>query len=193
MTEIECPKLDSGYLTDEEQHKLKVAFNTVLEEIDLKNEFKKILVTYNLDKSVINENNRAKIICNEDELKNREASFETLKKYIFINNTVYIELIRHELMHLKDMSDLKFKFSHKKEPKVGTRLYKVVIFVWNIYIDSRLKVVYGLESSRDKDYRKGEFLAIVNDENWFECLWKKRDITYDYLIEEAKKILKKLP
>jgi len=196
MTEIVSNQLDSGYLTDEEKNELERAFNTVLKLLNLDYKLKNILVTYPFEAD-INEHNRAEVIFHRNQFNNKTVEFETLKQYIFEGKKANVKLIRHELMHIKDIFDPLFKHSYNQEEKVRLekQLFSYMMIIWNIYIDSRLIEDYKLESSMNKHDRKEEFkrnLRKAYNEAWFEKLWEKRNATFESLINEGRKVLEKL-
>lgn len=46
--------------------------------------------------------------------------------------------VRHELMHVADQLDEKFKYRDSLIPNEGTGAYRRYKYLWNVYIDSRL-------------------------------------------------------
>ncbi len=46
--------------------------------------------------------------------------------------------VRHELMHVADQLDKKFKYKEGRVPKEGTAEHRRYKYLWNVYIDSRL-------------------------------------------------------
>lgn len=193
MTEVEviCDRLGwnaSQDLTKEEKNRLELEFHILLKELNLENTIKKISISYG-DECIINEGNKARIAWSDDNIKNKGFSFETLKEYIFSNGEINRGIIRHELMHLKDIYDLSFQYDHDKYKQLARLVIVVLMEIWNIYIDSRLIKDYGLPSSRSKDDRKKAFFDnIIKDEKLFEDLWNKRDLTFNSIIEETKGI-----
>ena len=121
MTEIVGYFIESDYIKDEEKSKIKLGFKTVIEELDLVYKLKKIDVTYNIDDNVINENCRARIIRDVTELKKGNATFETLKKYLLINDKVHIELIRTQRISVVWMKQQ--VLSTSQQHRIVTYLY----------------------------------------------------------------------
>ncbi len=46
--------------------------------------------------------------------------------------------VLHELMHVADMLDKKFRYKKGREPEEGTAEHRRYKYLWNVYIDSRL-------------------------------------------------------
>ncbi len=46
--------------------------------------------------------------------------------------------VLHELMHVADQLDKKFRYKKDREPSVGTAELRRYKYLWNVYIDSRL-------------------------------------------------------
>jgi hypothetical protein len=63
--------------------------------------------------------------------------------------------VRHELMHVADQLDQKFKFKDSLIPKEGTGAFRRYKYLWNVYIDSRLeksgKPAYDTQDAREKE------------------------------------------
>ncbi len=63
--------------------------------------------------------------------------------------------VRHELMHVADQLNEKFKFKESNIPTEGTGDYRRYKYLWNVYIDSRLersgKPAYETREGREKE------------------------------------------
>jgi hypothetical protein len=63
--------------------------------------------------------------------------------------------VRHELMHVADQLNQKFKFKDSLIPKEGTGAFRRYKYLWNVYIDSRLeksgKPAYDTQDAREKE------------------------------------------
>ena len=83
---------------------------------------------------------------------------------------------RHELMHVADQLNEKFKHKNSLVPPEGTGAFRRYKYLWNVYIDSRL-VRSGKPSYDTKDARKNETeecypeLSVGLREKCFAFLW----------------------
>ena len=63
--------------------------------------------------------------------------------------------IRHELMHVADQLDEKFKYKDSLIPREGTGAFRRYKYLWNVYIDSRLvksgKPSYDTQEARERE------------------------------------------
>ena len=63
--------------------------------------------------------------------------------------------VRHELMHVADQLDGKFKYRDTLVPPEGTGAFRRNKYLWNVYIDSRLvksgKPSYDTQETREKE------------------------------------------
>ena len=63
--------------------------------------------------------------------------------------------VRHELMHVADQLDGKFKYKDSLVPPEGTGAFRRYKYLWNVYIDSRLvksgKPSYDTQEAREKE------------------------------------------
>ena len=63
--------------------------------------------------------------------------------------------VRHELMHVADQLDGKFKYKDSLIPPEGTGAFRRYKYLWNVYIDSRLvksgKPSYDTQEAREKE------------------------------------------
>ncbi len=63
--------------------------------------------------------------------------------------------VRHELMHVADQLEEKFKYKDSLIPKEGTGAFRRYKYLWNVYIDSRLeksgKPAYDTQDAREKE------------------------------------------
>lgn len=63
--------------------------------------------------------------------------------------------VRHELMHVADQLDGKFKYKDSLIPPDGTGAFRRYKYLWNVYIDSRLeksgKPAYDTKEAREKE------------------------------------------
>jgi len=63
--------------------------------------------------------------------------------------------VRHELMHVADQLNVKFKHRDRLVPPEGTGAFRRYKYLWNVYIDSRLvksgKPPYDTQEAREKE------------------------------------------
>lgn len=63
--------------------------------------------------------------------------------------------VRHELMHVADQLDGKFKYKDSLIPTEGSGAFRRYKYLWNVYIDSRLiksgKPSYGTQEARENE------------------------------------------
>ena len=63
--------------------------------------------------------------------------------------------VRHELMHVADQLDRKFKYKDGLIPTEGTGAFRRYKYLWNVYIDSRLiksgKPSYDTQEARENE------------------------------------------
>jgi len=63
--------------------------------------------------------------------------------------------VRHELMHVADQLDGKFKYKDSLIPPEGTGAFRRYKYLWNVYIDSRLiksgKPSYDTQEARENE------------------------------------------
>lgn len=63
--------------------------------------------------------------------------------------------VRHELMHVADQLDDKFKYKDSLIPRKGTGAFRRYKYLWNVYIDSRLvksgKPSYDTQEARERE------------------------------------------
>ena len=63
--------------------------------------------------------------------------------------------VRHELMHVADQLDGKFKYKDSLIPTEGTGAFRRYKYLWNVYIDSRLiksgKPSYDTQEARENE------------------------------------------
>lgn len=63
--------------------------------------------------------------------------------------------VRHELMHVADQLDNKFKYKDSLIPRKGTGAFRRYKYLWNVYIDSRLvksgKPSYDTQEARERE------------------------------------------
>ncbi len=63
--------------------------------------------------------------------------------------------VRHELMHVADQLNEKFKYRDSLVPPEGTGAFRRYKYLWNVYIDSRLlksgKPSYDTQEAREKE------------------------------------------
>ena len=63
--------------------------------------------------------------------------------------------VRHELMHVADQLNVKFKHRDTLVPPEGTGAFRRYKYLWNVYIDSRLvksgKPSYDTQEAREKE------------------------------------------
>ncbi|OHB87786.1 MAG: hypothetical protein A3D13_00700 [Planctomycetes bacterium RIFCSPHIGHO2_02_FULL_40_12] len=63
--------------------------------------------------------------------------------------------VRHELMHVADQLNEKFKYKDSLIPRKGTGAFRRYKYLWNVYIDSRLvksgKPSYDTQEARERE------------------------------------------
>lgn len=63
--------------------------------------------------------------------------------------------VLHELMHVADQLNKKFKYKKSREPQEGTGEHRRYKYLWNVYIDSRLersgKPAYATRQAREEE------------------------------------------
>lgn len=63
--------------------------------------------------------------------------------------------VRHELMHVADQLNDKFKYKDSLIPRKGTGAFRRYKYLWNVYIDSRLvksgKPSYDTQEARERE------------------------------------------
>lgn len=203
MTSIKIGTFN-GYLKNIEKETIRRILLKELNTLNLFEKIKEILLTYD-SQSRINENNRMYFNVDSDRKCHKTRIYElcSSREYIFKERKVDIELLpklfRHELVHLYDIYDRKFKYNVENDKQYlnydneySAILSTCITLVWNIYIDSRLPrgLIEGkkLESCREKKDRRNEFIGFVKDEKWFKRLWDREFLTFDDIIAEGKKI-----
>lgn len=101
--------------------------------------------------------------------------------------------IRHELMHVKDQLDEKFKYKEGLIPAEGTGAYRRYKYLWNVYIDSRLersgKPAY--ETREDREEEMGECYPELSMELRKECfdfLWQLEPLNHEQITEMSRNL-----
>ncbi|MFQ5862504.1 MAG: hypothetical protein ACE5IC_05215 [Candidatus Brocadiales bacterium] len=91
--------------------------------------------------------------------------------------------VRHELMHVVDQLDKKFKYKKSREPREGTGEHRRYKYLWNVYIDSRLsmdgKPAYETREGREKEM--GECYPELSTDmrkKVFDCLWELKPLNH---------------
>ncbi len=84
--------------------------------------------------------------------------------------------VRHELMHVADQLNEKFKYSDSLFSREGTGAFQRYKFLWNVYIDSRLeksgKPAYDTQEIRENEIEKCYPELSVNlRKKCFNFLW----------------------
>lgn len=172
MTEIdlswlECLRTGTPFQkwTPNDEAELKDIVGLEIRRFDLSNEIKKIKITYDSNDEV-GDGNRMYISLEDDNChKKREYNFCTDEQYLFPNgkldSDLIPKLIRHELMHLKDVFSEDFKHDFEFEricKRKNKELWRRINLIWNIYIDSRLEDTPHLSSKTKDDTRKEKLI-----------------------------------
>ncbi|MBT6230814.1 MAG: hypothetical protein HOI47_29585 [Candidatus Scalindua sp.] len=84
--------------------------------------------------------------------------------------------VRHELMHVADQLNEKFKHRNSLVPPEGTGAFRRYKYLWNVYIDSRLvksgKPSYDTQEAREKEIDECyPELSIDLRKKCFDFLW----------------------
>jgi hypothetical protein len=95
---------------------------------------------------------------------------------------------RHELMHVADQLDEKFKYKDSLIPREGTGAYRRYKYLWNVYIDSRLersgKPAYETQEEREREM--GECypeLSMGLRKKCFGFLWIQGLLNFEQITE----------
>ncbi len=132
-------KITDGYENSEQITKM---IENIVEELGINQKLKEITIKHPPADSLIdmnylssdNESLQLEIVDSLDNLEGR---------------------VRHELMHVADQLDEKFKYKEGLIPKEGTGAFRRYKYLWNVYIDSRLeksgKPAYDSQEAREKE------------------------------------------
>ncbi|MFQ5956700.1 MAG: hypothetical protein ACE5KK_02880 [Candidatus Brocadiales bacterium] len=89
----------------------------------------------------------------------------------------------HELMHVVDQLNKKFRYKKSREPKEGTGAHRRYKYLWNVYIDSRLsndgKPAY--ETREDREEEIGECYPELSADlrkRAFDFLWELKPLNH---------------
>ncbi len=96
--------------------------------------------------------------------------------------------VRHELMHVADQLDEKFKYKESLIPTEGTGAYRRYKYLWNVYIDSRLersgKPAYDTQGGREKEIEECyPELSIELRKKCFDFLWGLEPLDFEQISE----------
>ncbi len=94
--------------------------------------------------------------------------------------------VRHELMHVADQLDEKFKFKESNIPTEGTGDYRRYKYLWNVYIDSRLersgKPAYDTQEDREEEMRECyPELSMELRKECFDFLWELEPLNHEQI------------
>ena len=114
----------------------------VVEELGIDQKLKKIMIKHTpaetpIDMNYLSPDNNSLDLEIVDSLENLEGR------------------VRHELMHVADQLNEKFKHKDSLVPPEGTGAFRRYKYLWNVYIDSRLvksgKPSYDTQEAREKE------------------------------------------
>ncbi len=94
--------------------------------------------------------------------------------------------VRHELMHVADQLDRKFRFKDNLIPSEGTGAFRRYKYLWNVYIDSRLeksgKPAYDTQEAREKEIEEcyPELSADLR-KKCFDFLWELQLLDFEQI------------
>ncbi len=94
--------------------------------------------------------------------------------------------VRHELMHVADQLNEKFKYKESLVPREGTGAFRRYKYLWNVYIDSRLeksgKPPYDTQEAREKEIEEcyPELSADLR-KKCFNFLWGMRHLDFEQI------------
>ena len=101
--------------------------------------------------------------------------------------------IRHELMHVADQLDEKFKFKESNIPTEGTGDYRRYKYLWNVYIDSRLKrdgkPAYDTQEDREEEMKECyPELSMELRKECFDFLWELEPLNHEQITEMSRNL-----
>ncbi len=101
--------------------------------------------------------------------------------------------VRHELMHVADQLDEKFKFKESNIPTEGTGDYRRYKYLWNVYIDSRLersgKPAYDTQEDREEEMRECyPELSMELRKECFDFLWELEPLNHEQVTEMSRNL-----
>lgn len=96
--------------------------------------------------------------------------------------------VRHELMHVADQLNDKFKYKDSLIPRKGTGAFRRYKYLWNVYIDSRLvksgKPSYDTQEAREREIEEcyPELSATLR-KRCFAFLWGMGLLDFEQITE----------
>ena len=131
-------KIDEGFENSEQVCKM---IKDVVGELGINQKLEKISIKHPpdtpIDMNYLNSDNKSLELEIVDSLDNLEGR------------------VRHELMHVADQLDGKFKYKDGLIPPEGTGAFRRYKYLWNVYIDSRLiksgKPSYDTQEARENE------------------------------------------
>ncbi len=152
--------IEDGFNKSEQICKM---IESVVEELGINKKLNKILIKYApveffIDMNYLSSDYTSLELEIVDSLKNLEGR------------------IRHELMHVADQLNEKFKHKDTLVPPLGTGAFRRYKYLWNVYIDSRLvmsgKPSYDTQEAREKEIEEcyPELSADLR-KKYFNFLW----------------------
>ena len=101
--------------------------------------------------------------------------------------------IRHELMHVADQLDEKFKYKESNIPTEGTGDYRRYKYLWNVYIDSRLersgKPAYDTQEDREEEMKECyPELSMELRKECFDFLWELEPLNHEQITEMSRNL-----
>ncbi|MBO1224668.1 MAG: hypothetical protein JYX80_09565 [Candidatus Scalindua sediminis] len=101
--------------------------------------------------------------------------------------------VRHELMHVADQLDEKFKFKESNIPTEGTGDYRRYKYLWNVYIDSRLersgKPAYDTQEDREEEMKECyPELSMELRKECFDFLWGREPLNHEQITEISRNL-----
>ncbi len=101
--------------------------------------------------------------------------------------------VRHELMHVADQLDEKFKFKESNIPTEGTGDYRRYKYLWNVYIDSRLersgKPAYDTQEDREEEMKECyPELSMELRKECFDFLWELEPLNHEQITKMSRNL-----
>jgi hypothetical protein len=169
-----------------------------ISKIDIENGFEKRDQIFKMVEEIVREfgigNKLEKII-----IKHPPSGFPIDMNYVSSDNkSLDLEIVdslvnlegrvRHELMHVADQLDEKFKYKESLVPGEGTGAYRRYKYLWNVYIDSRLEMggKPAYETREDREEEMGECYPELSMELRKECfdfLWELEPLSHEQITE----------
>ncbi len=124
----------------------------------------------------------------------QKATIIRLRPECFFNPNGFVDVIRHEFMHLNDILDAEFGYSNQrlgKNPSEDAFIRDRYRVIWDIYIEGRLAREGKEETDMGRDgcWKEFNLLYVKLPEEdrspIFEALWNKEKLTHPVMVELA--------